>query len=145
MSRVTVNTHINAPVDKVFDTIAHIENFAKAVPHIVSTEFLSDTRSGVGTRFRETRRMGKREVSNDLEVTEYVENDHVRIVTDSHGAVWDTLFSVKEKGGGTELAMVMDGRPYKFLQRLLVPLMNPMVKKAVVADMNAVKGYCESA
>lgn len=145
MSRVTVHTQINAPVDQVFDTIAHIENFAKAVPHIVSTEFLGDTRSGVGTRFRETRRMGKREVSNELEVTEYVANDRVRIVTDSHGAIWDTLFSVQERDGGTELAMVMDGRPYTFLQRLLVPLMSGMVRKAVVADMNAVKQYCESA
>lgn len=31
----------------------------------------------------------------ELEVTEFVENDHVRYVTDSHGTVWDTVMSVK--------------------------------------------------
>jgi len=145
MSRTEITTQIDAPLSLVFDTVAHIENFSKAVPHIVSTEFLSDKQSGVGTRFREVRTMGGREASNDLEVTEFEENDHVRIVTDSHGAVWDTLFTVRESGEGTELVMTMDARPYKLLPRLMIPLTKGMVRKAIVSDMQAVKQYCESA
>jgi len=55
--------------------MAHIDNFRKAVPGITSVEFLSETRSGVGTRFRETRVMNGREATVELEVTEFVEND----------------------------------------------------------------------
>ena len=40
------------------------------------------------------------EATTELEVTEYVENDHVRMVADSHGTIWDTVFSVKEQTGG---------------------------------------------
>ncbi len=144
MARTTVTRTIQAPIERVFDTVAHIENFSKAVPHIVKVEFLSDQRSGVGTRFRETRLMGKKEACTELEVTEYVENDHIRIVTDTHGTVWDTVFTVKPaSGGGVDLTMVMDANAHKFLPKLINPLIKGMIQKVIEKDMDAVKAYCE--
>ena len=92
MSRTTVRRTIDAPADFVFRTVAEIDNYSKAIPHIVNVEFLSDVRSGVGSRFRETRLMMGREASTILEVTEYVENERVRIVSDEGGTIW-TRFS----------------------------------------------------
>jgi len=143
MARVTVTRVVDAPEDVVFRTVADIGHFSQAVPHIVNVEFLSDVRSGVGTRFRETRVMNGREASTELEVTEYVENDHVRIVSEAGGTVWDTVFTVSPVDGGTELTMVMDARPRTLSARLAVPLMLRMVKGAVAKDMDAVKGFCE--
>lgn len=44
----------------------------------VNVLFLTDSEKGVGTKFRETRMMGKREAGTELEVTEYVPNERVR-------------------------------------------------------------------
>lgn len=143
MPSVTVTRVIDAPADVVFRTVADISHFSEAVPHIVNVEFLSEVRSGVGTRFRETRLMNGREASTELEVTEYVENDRVRIVSEAGGTIWDTVFTVSPAGGGTELTMVMDARPQKLSARLAVPLMLRMVKGAVATDMDAVKTFCE--
>ena len=144
MGSIATTRQVQAPVARVFDVVAHIENFQKAVPDIVGIEFLSETRSGVGTRFRETRRMGKREATCDLEVTEYEPEQHVRIVSNAGGTIWDTVFRVTPKGDGTELSMVMNDKPYKLLARLFTPLIRPMVRKAVEKDMDAVKQFCES-
>ena len=143
MPSVTVTRVIEAPADVVFRTVADIGHFSQAVPHIVNVEFLSEVRSGVGTRFRETRLMNGREASTELEVTEYVENDRVRIVSEAGGTIWDTVFTVSPAGAGTELTMVMDARPQKLSARLAVPLMLRMVKGAVATDMDAVKVFCE--
>ena len=143
MPRMIVNRTIAAPIDLVFRTVAEIEHFSKAIPDIVKIEMLSDVNKGVGTRFRETRLMRGKEVSTELEVTEYVENERVRIVTDTHGTVWDTVFVVKEADGATELTMTMDAKAYKLLPRLMNPLICGMIKKAVAKDMDAVKSYCE--
>ena len=143
MARVTVTRVVDAPAEVVFRTVADIGHFSQAVPHIVNVEFLSEVKSGVGTRFRETRRMDGREASTVLEVTEYVENDHVRIVSEAGGAVWDTVFTVAPSGAGAELTMVMDARPQRLSARLAVPLMLRMVKGAVARDMDAVKAFCE--
>ncbi len=134
---------IDAPIDLVFKTIAHIDELSQAVPHIVKVEMLSDIRSGVGARFRETRLMNGREHTTELEVAEYVENDRVRMIADAGGTVWDTLFTVRPHGGGTELTVEMDCRPYKLVARFIVPFIRGRVATAVGKDMDAVKAFCE--
>lgn len=143
MKPIQVTRRIDAPVEKVFQTIADIRQFTQAIPHIVKVEFLSESRTGVGTRFRETRLMHGKEASTELEVTEYEENKKVRLVADSHGAVWDTIFRVEPADGQVEMQMVMESRPYKLLPRLMNLLIGGMVQKAVESDMDAVKEFCE--
>jgi ribosome-associated toxin RatA of RatAB toxin-antitoxin module len=41
---------IAAPPARVFESVAHIENFSKAVAGITNVEFLSESTTGVGTR-----------------------------------------------------------------------------------------------
>src|SRR6185295_361887 len=101
--RLVVMRTIDAPIDVVFRTVADITQFSRALPHIVKVEFLSDARLGAGTRFRETRLMKGKENVTELEVTEYVENDRVRLVADNHGVVWDSVIV-----GAQPYAIVLD-------------------------------------
>ena len=134
---------INAPRERVFDVVAHIEHFSKAVPHITSVEYVTDKRRGVGTRFRETRILRGRQATTELEVTEYVENERIRLVADEGGTIWDTTFTVADSGAGTTLDMVMDAKAYKLHARIVNLLVKPMIGKAIDGDMDAVKAYCE--
>ena len=63
MTHTRLSRIIRAPATDVFETVANAINYTKAVPEIVKVGFLGDQRSGVGTRFRETRPMGRREVT----------------------------------------------------------------------------------
>lgn len=144
MTQTTITRTIDAPLEDVFNTVADISQFSEAIPHIVKIEFLTESKTGVGTRFRETRVMKGKEVATELEVTEYVENDRVRMVADSHGTVWDSLFTVKSENGKTNLTLIMEARAYQFLPRLMNPLIKGMVAKAVGMDMDMVKAHCES-
>jgi hypothetical protein len=143
MSRITVPRTIDASLDMVYKTISNISIYSKAVSNIKKFEFISDIQSGVGTRFRETRLMKGREVTTELEVTEYIENDHIRMVADSHGTVWDSVFFVKSVEGYTELKLTMDAKAYKLLPKLMNTIMKGLIKKGVEKDMDAVKVYCE--
>ena len=143
MAWIVVQRTIEAPIDRVFRTVAHIEQLQQALPHIVRVELLSEVKTGVGTRFRETRLMKGREDTTELEVTEYVENERVRMVADSHGTVWDTVFAVTASEGVTTLTTTMDARPHKLLPRLVTPLIKGMIRKAVENDMDLIKELCE--
>ena len=143
MSRTSTSRTINAPIDKVFDTVAHIEQFSQAIPHIETVEFLSENKTGVGARFRETRLMNGRKATTELEVTEYVANERIRIVSDAGGTIWDTLFTVAAKDDRTELTMTMDADAYKLSAKLMNFLIMGMVRKALEQDMDAVKRFCE--
>ena len=145
MSRIIVTRTIDAPINLVFQTVADERRLSQVLPHIVNVEFLSDVRAGVGTRFRETRLMNGKEATTELEVTEFVENEHVRLVaSDSLGTVWDTVFAVTADNGGTTLTMTMDACAHKLFARIFVFMIRSMIKRAVERDMDLVKGFCES-
>lgn len=143
MKTITITKNINAPVEKVFNTVAHIEEFSKTVSNVVKVEFLSEHKTGVGTRFRETRLMKGKEAVTVLEVTEYVKNENVRLVAQNMGTVWDTTFAVKADGSGTILTMAMDAKSNNFLAKLMNFMIRGMIAKEVEKDMDAVKVYCE--
>lgn len=144
MKSFRVTRTIDAPVERVFRAITDPEQFSRAVPDIVKVEHLSGARSGVGTRFRETRLMNGREMATELEITEHVENERVRMVADSHGTVWDSVFRVrKAPGGATELSLTMDARPHTLAATIMTPLIKGVIQKALVKDMEAMKAFCE--
>ncbi len=148
MASTVVTRTINAPLDTVFKTVSEPQQFSQAVPHITKVEILAapTTGTGVGTRFRETRVMGGKTAATELEITEHVPNDRVRIVADAHGSVWDSVFSVQpDAGGATRLTLTMDARPYRLLARIMSPLARGFIRKALAQDMDAVKAYCEGA
>ena len=55
MSGVTVTRTIDAPASTVFRVITDVENSPSVTPEVVGVEFLTEQRTGAGTRFRETR------------------------------------------------------------------------------------------
>jgi len=134
---------IRATPDRVFLTVADPEEFQRAIPGGSGVEYLSTQRSGVGTRFRTTRAQNGKPMAFDQEVTEFVAGDHVRMVNVTHGTAWDSVFTVKPAGAETMLVLTMDANPARFLQRLMMRLAAPMVRKALDRDMDAVKAFCE--
>ena len=145
MTRATVTKTIAAPVERVFETIADIRNFKKAIPHIIDIEFLGEKRKGVGTRFRETRMIKGRRSTTKLEITDYRENDRLRMVTDSHGTIWDSVWRLEEVEGGTLLTLTIDAKAHQLVARLMTPMVMPAIQSAVADDLDLVKAYCESA
>jgi len=147
MSRITVSHTIQAPVATVFKAVTDIEHLPDSNPDVVRVDFLSDQKSGAGTRFRETRSARGKEMVTELEVTEHVENEHARFVTDSGGTVWDTVFTFRPKGSpagsATELVIQLDARPHKLLARVMVPLIKGMVRKGMEKHIDALREYCE--
>lgn len=146
MGHLRSQRHIDAPPALVFETIASPERLPEVNPAVRKVEFLTEQRSGLGTRFRETRVMGGREAESEFEYTEHEAPERVRIVTDAGGAVWDTVMTVTPGAeGGAELTLEMEDRPHKLMARLFIPLMRGTIDKGVTHDLDCLKAYCESA
>ncbi len=145
MTTVTVETHIKAPADAVFEAVSNIENIPTTMPDVVSVEFLGDQRSGVGTRFRETRSAGGKEMTFDLEVAGYDPAARtMRFVTDSHGTVWDTTVSVHEDGDASNVTFAMACIGSTALKRMMNFLLQRLFRSGMVKHVAALKTYCEA-
>jgi len=81
----------------------------------------------------------------DFEVTKYAPENYVRIVTKTHGVLWDSRFTAVAAGPGAstpEMRMVASGR--SLVRRLLMPVVCLLIRKAAAKDIDAVKAYCEA-
>ncbi len=145
MRPIIVRRKIAAPASVVFATLTDIREYAKAVPHIVEHEFLTHGEIGPGTRFRETRLMNGKRMSNELEVKEFVPHCRARLVADAGGTIWDTVYDLEEvEIGKTHLTLTMHARAYRLLPKLLNPMIMRFISKAVATDMDHVKSHCET-
>ena len=144
MNSIIVQIEIEAPVDIVFNSVADIREFSKALPHVASYEFLNNKIAEVGSKFKETRIMNGKPQINELEITEFIPNEIVRINSENHGTVWDTVFTTNSENETTILTLEMEARSSKVLLNLLNKIIMGMVKKAVIKDLEYVKLYCEN-
>lgn len=144
MPFVRSSRKIDAPLERVFSAIADVRNFSKAVPHVKKIEFLTESHTGAGTRFRETRENNGRTHTVELEVAEYVPNKRVRMISDAGGTIWDTVFTVNQVDDAVVMSMEMEAKPYRLMARFMTVAIRGMVAKAVEADMDAVKVWCET-
>jgi len=143
MAVTRVERIIDAPAADVFRAVADVETLARALPHVVAVEVLSDRRRGVGTRFRETRDLGGRLASMVLEVVEYVEAERVRLRADSGGTIWESVFAVEAVGDQTRLVAELEPQAYRLLPKVVNPWLRRGLTRGVAADLDAVKEWCE--
>lgn len=143
MTRITVHRTIDASIQTIFRAVSDIDNLPNTTPDIKHIEYLTDMHSGVGTRFRETREMKGKSVVTELEVTEYVQDERIRMVADSHGTVWDSVFTVEPVGERARLTIAMDARAHKLLPKLMHPLLKGLYRKGMQGHVDAVREYCE--
>lgn len=142
-TEIFIVRNIDSPMGKVFQTIANPNQFAAAIPDIVRIEIISDTKTGVGTRFRETRKMNGKEAVAEMEITEFVENQRVRLAADMAGTDWDSRFELAQQETNVRLELHLLAKSRTLLSRLATPLMMNMISKAIEGDMDHVKAHCE--
>jgi carbon monoxide dehydrogenase subunit G len=144
LATITIARTIHAPTAVVFRTVADPAHFAEAISGVTRIEFLSSTKCGLGTRFRQSRVLNGQEMTLDFDVTDYIENQRVRIVNEIHGTRWDSVITLTPSSASTTLTMRMDTKTRPLVPRLLMPLMLRLfIKRSVEKDFDAVKAFCE--
>ena len=129
MARTVATRTIAAPIDLVFSTVADPRQLRKAVPRMGEIELLSDRRYRQGSYI--------------MDVVEFVPNDHVRVVTQPAGTIWDSVFAVRPGGQGTVLTLTMEGRTKRLRSMILNFMIRGMLKRTIEHDMDSIKAFCE--
>lgn len=141
---------IAAPVDVVFDRCTDLHSWADTITAIQKIEVLTEGPVGVGTRFRETRKMFGREATEEMEYLEFERPSSYLLGAESNGCRYRTRFlfeSVGDGGDRTKLTFEFNAEPLNLFARIMSFLMKPLVKKImgeVKKDLEDVRRVCES-
>ena len=103
MTTVTVDSHIAAPVARVFAVFTDLEHSAERVTNIQKIEVLTPGGFVLGTRWRETRHVLGLLDSAEMEVTAFERNRTYTITHRKAGARIDTVFTFDALDDGTRV------------------------------------------
>ena len=145
--KMTFQVQVDAPRDEVFAAFADVGNLADRVEGIERVELLTDGPIGVGTRFRETRIMFKREATEEMKFTAFDAPNQFTLEADSCGARFTSVHRFTEQDGGTLVELDMSSKATTFAAKLFTPLgflMAGSMKKLIRKDMDQMKAAIES-
>jgi uncharacterized protein YndB with AHSA1/START domain len=149
MAGVTLTQQINAPVEAVFQLATDLDGWAGRIKGITKVERLTTGPVGVGTRFRETRKMFGREATEEMEFTAFEPNRRYVLEAQSCGCRYVSEFRFEPAGGGTRMTMDFRGVPLTFAAKVMSALMGWMMKgavtKCVQQDIDDLKAAAEAA
>jgi carbon monoxide dehydrogenase subunit G len=146
MKPITCSVSINATPQAVFAACTDFANAPERVKGIVRVEMLTDGPVGLGTKFKETRIMFKREATETMEVTAYEPPHRVQLSANSCGAEFHSEFKITPEGNGSRVDVTMTTKPLSLFAKLMSPLSFLMVgtmKKCLQDDLEDIKSYLE--
>ncbi|MDV5146190.1 SRPBCC family protein [Streptomyces sp. SBC-4] len=147
---VVVERRVAASPGRVWEAITDLRDMPRVLSGVEKVEVLTEGGFGVGTRWRETRRMLGKEATEEMTVTECVPPDRYVTVADSHGMHYVSELILKADGdGGTTLRMTFSARPASdrtpgFVTRLLARFGAKAVAKALAKDLTDIANAVES-
>lgn len=149
MAHLTMTRHVNAPVERTFEVFTDLRGSPDRIPEIVSLEVLGEGEIGVGTRFRETRKMYGRNSTEEMEITSFEPGSSYAVECESCGAHFRTEFRFAPSAeGGTDVVLDMEIRPVSLFAKLMSPLSSLMMgsmTSALGKDMDRLKDSVEGA
>ncbi|MFF5786446.1 SRPBCC family protein [Streptomyces sp. NPDC012693] len=147
---VVVERRVDASPGRVWEAITDLPDMPRVLSGVEKVEVLTEGGFGVGTRWRETRRMLGKEATETMTVTECEPPDRYVAVADSHGMHYVSEISLTPDGAGaTRLRMTFSARPAHgrapgFLTRLMARFGAKAVAKALAKDLSDIAHAVES-
>ncbi|MEM7227639.1 MAG: SRPBCC family protein [Planctomycetota bacterium] len=146
--QITVEQFIDAPQADVFAAATDVDRWAEYIDDIVRVERLTDGPVGVGTRVRETRRIMKKEQTEEMEFTSFVPNESYTLGANSCGCVFSTTCRLTPRDDGTVVTMDMHGQGTSFMTRAVGAvtgfMMKGMMRKCLERDLLCLKQRLEA-
>jgi hypothetical protein len=146
MTRHAFIQDVAADRTRVFELFCDLRQAPEHVRGIERLEVLTDGPIRAGTRFRETRRFGRREATEEMEVTALRAPEHYTVASQSMGCAFRSTFRFHEAGSGTRVEVEFHCEPRTWLARVLSPLMGLLsgtVKRCIEEDLRDLAAAAE--
>lgn len=149
MPGITVASHVDAPIERVFEAYIDLPNAPSIVGAIRQVELLTPLPVGVGTRFRETRIMMGREATEEMTIAEFEPPRRFVFTAQSYGMDYTTTFRFAPEGVGTTVTCEFSGQPLSLAAKVMcavtMPLMKSTLVKCLAQDMEDIRRHVEAA
>jgi len=128
MTGYTRTEWIDAPPNEVFAFASEMENAPQILAGVVGIVKLTDGPVGVGTRYKETRRMRGQEAESELEIVAYQPPDMYAAGAEQDGIKTIYRYTFTPENGGTRVDLVCDVQAGG-LKKLMTPVVASILQR----------------
>ncbi|NJP53169.1 SRPBCC family protein [Streptomyces sp. SBST2-5] len=148
-SSVAVERRMAAPPQRVWEALTNLKGMERTLKGVTKVEVLTPGPFGVGTRWRETRRMMGKEATEEMWVTACTPAQRYVVEAESHGMRYVSEWDLRPDGSSaTTVRMTFTGTPTgrpNLLARLLGRFGAGAVRKAIAKDLDDIAASVERA
>jgi carbon monoxide dehydrogenase subunit G len=131
-----------APPDRVFEGLTNLENAAAWMPGLVSIERIGGAEAGVGSRWRETRKMYGKDSTEEFEVTAFEPPSHFGLRVDgskgtSGSGIYTFDYRLSPDAGGTLVVLDASIGGVSRIREWIGKLFAGMYRKMLAKDLEA--------
>lgn len=137
---------IDASPERVFAALADPEDWPRRIPSITRVEIIGYEPVGIGTQFRETRKMNGKAETLTMTISEMEPPEHMVFTAHAHGSDLVASHHLQAQEQGTMLRVSMETTPRTLLARLVMALsfvFAPLIRKQLRDDLTALKASIE--
>ena len=134
---------IARPREEVFDFVRDVQQVSSWVPEVVSVDYVGEQTEGVGTKYKQVIREGRRQTEYDGEVVAYERPSRSRVVCRGGGFELFMEYRMDEVPGGTEVTMQCEV-PLRGAVKLLTPLIWMVNRHQLRKQTAALKSVLEA-
>lgn len=143
MNGFQFNAHIGRPPREVFAVISDPREATGFLDNITDSTKLTAGPIAVGSTFRETRVVGKKESTADLVITAYEPDTLVGVSAEAEGIKVTYHYRLTPEGAGTNVAWTCELEA-SGLRRMMLPMVATIMKKEDGDHLQRLKAYIES-
>ncbi|MEU9732010.1 SRPBCC family protein [Streptomyces sp. NPDC048002] len=146
---VTVERRIAVPRETVWAALTDLVGMERVLSGVTKVEVLSDGAFGVGTRWRETRRMFGKDATEEMWVTRCEAPEGYVVEAESHGSHYVSEWELRADGPETTTVRMTFGASSTGggIMNVLAKVMGPVgaraVRKAIEKDLDDVAAALE--
>lgn len=147
MAKITFSQRIDRPRDQVFRLFTELDRMPDRIGGVTSVEKLTAGPVGVGTRFSETREIFGKSATEEMEFTDFQQDESYTVECDSHGTHYRSVYQFEPVGNCTDVNVQFEAKPVTLMAKLLSPLgwlMIGTTKKIFQSDVEDLKKVAES-
>ncbi|SPF06456.1 Polyketide cyclase / dehydrase and lipid transport [Streptomyces sp. MA5143a] len=145
---VVVERRVAASQGRVWEALTDLAGMERMLSGVVRVEVLTGGGFGVGTRWRETRRMFGKDATEEMGVTLSEPPERYVVEAESHGSHYVSAWELRPDGpASTTIRMTFTAVPTGAVSGLLAKVLGGVgaraVRRAVAKDLDDVAGWLE--
>lgn len=149
MPTIAATRSINAPLERVWSVFTDLGASPERLSAVEGVEVLTDGPFGVGTTWRETRRMFGRTATEEMRVTELEHQKSYSVGAMSQGTTYLSRFDFSQTDPATTtVRFTFTGEAQGAVRRAIAALMWPLFRRRLERelrrDLDDLAGYCET-